>query len=89
VVIEFINGVGHPIWSLRQGGYTPGVATAPLLLVLALALGRQLRPGQRDAGRRIRMIAPERWFLAGFVILFLVFFLLLVIQPTSAGRGGR
>jgi hypothetical protein len=89
VVIEFINGVGHPIWSLRQGGYTPGVATAPLLLVLALALGRQLRPGQRDAGRRIRMIAPERWFLACFVILFLVFFLLLVIQPTSVGRGGR
>ncbi len=43
VVIETINGVGHPLWSLRQGGYTPGVITAPLLLVLALYLGAQLR----------------------------------------------
>lgn len=42
VGIELINGLGHPLWSLRQGGYTPGLATAPLLLVLALYLGRQL-----------------------------------------------
>jgi hypothetical protein len=43
VAIEFINGVGHPLWSLRIGGYTPGVATAPVLLVVALYLARQLR----------------------------------------------
>jgi hypothetical protein len=43
VVIETINGVGHPLWSLRQGGYTPGVFTAPILLVLALYLASQLR----------------------------------------------
>jgi hypothetical protein len=43
VTIEVINGVGHPLWSLRMGGYTPGVATAPALLVIALYLGRQLR----------------------------------------------
>jgi Protein of unknown function with HXXEE motif len=43
VVIETINGVGHPLWSLRQGGYTPGVITAPILLVVALYLGAQLR----------------------------------------------
>jgi hypothetical protein len=43
VVIETINGVGHPLWSLRQGGYTPGVLTAPLLLVLAVYLAAQLR----------------------------------------------
>lgn len=43
VVIETINGLGHPLWSLLEGGYTPGVATAPLLLVLALALSRALR----------------------------------------------
>jgi hypothetical protein len=43
VVIETINGIGHPFWSLRQGGYTPGVLTAPLLLVLAIHLARQLR----------------------------------------------
>ena len=43
VLIETINGVGHPLWSLRQGGYTPGVITAPILLVLALYLGVQLQ----------------------------------------------
>ena len=47
VAIEVVNGVGHPIWSLANGGYTPGVATAPLLLVLALALARRLRAWPR------------------------------------------
>ena len=42
VVIETINGVVHPLWSVRQGGYTPGVLTAPVLLALALILGRRL-----------------------------------------------
>ncbi|HET9678426.1 MAG TPA: HXXEE domain-containing protein [Solirubrobacterales bacterium] len=42
VAIEGLNGIGHPLWSLREGGYTPGVATAPLLLVLALSLARLL-----------------------------------------------
>ena len=41
--IEAINGTVHPLWSLRQDGYTPGVATAPLLLILALVLARRLR----------------------------------------------
>ena len=43
IVIETINGIGHPLWSLRQGGYTPGVLTAPILLVLAVYLASQLR----------------------------------------------
>lgn len=42
VVLQAINGIGHPVWSLRQGGYTPGVITAPVLLVLALLLAAQL-----------------------------------------------
>ncbi|MGO9449659.1 MAG: HXXEE domain-containing protein [Candidatus Binataceae bacterium] len=41
--IELINGIGHPLWSLAVLGYTPGVATAPFLLLLALYLARQLR----------------------------------------------
>lgn len=45
IVIETINGVAHPLWSLRQGGYTPGVLTAPILLVLALYLASQVRRG--------------------------------------------
>jgi Protein of unknown function with HXXEE motif len=43
VGIELVNGVAHPLWSLVQGGYTPGVATAPLLLALAILLARELR----------------------------------------------
>jgi hypothetical protein len=42
-LLELVNGVGHPLWSLRQGGYTPGVATAPVLLVLSLLLLAQRR----------------------------------------------
>jgi len=49
VGIELVNGVGHPLWSLTQRAYTPGVATAPLLLVLALMLARQLRAGGAQA----------------------------------------
>ena len=42
VVVEIINGIVHPLWALRVGGYAAGVATAPILLVLALYLARQL-----------------------------------------------
>lgn len=41
VVGECVNGMAHLIWSFWSGGYTPGVATAPLLLILALYLARQ------------------------------------------------
>jgi len=51
IVVEVINGIGHPLWSIRQGGYTPGTATAPLLLVLAIYLAWQLRRGARVAHR--------------------------------------
>jgi hypothetical protein len=44
--IELLNGIGHPAWSLLQGGYTPGVATAPVLFALALSLAHQLRSGR-------------------------------------------
>ena len=43
VAIEVINGIVHPLWSLREGGYTPGLASAPVLLVLALYLAHLLR----------------------------------------------
>ena len=43
VAIETINGIGHPLWSFLEGGYTPGVATAPVLLFLAICLAVQLR----------------------------------------------
>ncbi|MGH9383730.1 MAG: HXXEE domain-containing protein [Vicinamibacterales bacterium] len=43
VGIELMNGLGHQAWSIIQGGYTPGVATAPVLFVIALSLAYQLR----------------------------------------------
>jgi uncharacterized membrane protein HdeD (DUF308 family) len=49
VTIELVNGLVHPLWSLRELRYTPGVATAPLLLVLALYLARQLRAARSQA----------------------------------------
>lgn len=48
VVVEVINGIGHPLWTLYQGAFTPGVATAPVLLVLAVNLAHQVR---HSAGR--------------------------------------
>jgi hypothetical protein len=45
VVIELINGIGHPIWTLAEWRYTPGVATAPILLFLAVYLAWQLLRG--------------------------------------------
>jgi hypothetical protein len=42
IVIELINGIGHPLWSIQQRSYTPGVITAPVLLILALVLLSQL-----------------------------------------------
>lgn len=41
-VAEIANGAAHLVWSIWQRGYTPGVATAPRLLILALLLARQL-----------------------------------------------
>ena len=43
IIIEFMNGIIHPIWSLMQQSYTPGVLTAPFLLVLALLLIKHSR----------------------------------------------
>jgi hypothetical protein len=43
VLVEIVNGIGHPLWSLRQGAYTPGVLTAPLLLILGINLALRLQ----------------------------------------------
>ncbi len=45
VVIELVNGIGHPAWSVLQRGYTPGVVTAIPLLVVAVLLAYQLAAG--------------------------------------------
>jgi len=42
IVVETINGIVHPVWSVMQGGYTPGVVTALMLSPLALYLAKQV-----------------------------------------------
>lgn len=37
-VLEFGNGIGHTALALSQGGYFPGVATAPVLLGMSTYL---------------------------------------------------
>lgn len=42
IVLELVNGMGHLLWSIREMRYTPGTATVPVLLVLAIVLSRQV-----------------------------------------------
>lgn len=42
VVIELINGIGHPVWAAVQRAYTPGLVTALILLPISLLLARRL-----------------------------------------------
>ena len=42
IVVETINGIVHPVWSVIQRGYTPGVVTALMLAPLALYLAKQV-----------------------------------------------
>jgi hypothetical protein len=53
-LVELINGLGHPLWALRQGDYVPGVATAPVLLVFSVMLLAQIRA----SGNATRLPAP-------------------------------
>jgi hypothetical protein len=43
VIVETINGIGHTLWSVYNVSYTPGVATAPLLILSAVMLARELQ----------------------------------------------
>jgi hypothetical protein len=43
VVLETVNAIGHSLWSLFLGRYTPGLATVPLLILSVWYLGRQLQ----------------------------------------------
>src|SRR5262249_4233927 len=38
VVVEILNGIGHPVISIMERSYIPGTATAPVLLIIALYL---------------------------------------------------
>ncbi len=40
--LELANGVGHVLFSIRRGGYFPGVVTAPVLIATSSYLGIRL-----------------------------------------------
>jgi len=42
-VLEMLNGAVHIIWSISVRGYRPGLATAPILVVIAIVLASALR----------------------------------------------
>ncbi|MEL6811513.1 MAG: HXXEE domain-containing protein [Bacteroidota bacterium] len=48
IVIELLNGVIHPAWSIYQKAYTPGVITAPLLLLTALVLIKHVQTEKQN-----------------------------------------
>ncbi len=41
-ILELINGIGHSVWAITEGSYTPGLATAPVLFILAVNMLRLL-----------------------------------------------
>jgi hypothetical protein len=52
-------------------------------------LHERFRALARATARRVTSLAPDRLFLVGFVLVLLLFFAILIIQPSSVGRGGR
>ena len=53
-VVEMINGSAHIVMALRRGGYFPGVATAAVLLVIAVLLAAQLRGRHSDDNKDLQ-----------------------------------
>ena len=53
IVLELINGIGHSIWTIVQKGYTPGMFTAPILLVIVIVLLRGKLNKKTNAQQRL------------------------------------
>ena len=51
IAVELANGIGHPAWSVMQGGYTPGLITSLMLLPLALLLATRLSTERAVSGK--------------------------------------
>jgi hypothetical protein len=50
IAVEFGNGIGHLTIALARRAYFPGAATAPVLLVLSIALAVRLLLGRSPRG---------------------------------------
>jgi hypothetical protein len=48
IVIEMINGIGHPAWAIYTQAYAPGMITSPILFLLAIYLAKQLTSSRPD-----------------------------------------
>jgi Protein of unknown function with HXXEE motif len=48
VVVEILNGIGHPVISILERSYIPGTATAPFLLVIAVYLLIEIAKSQSN-----------------------------------------
>jgi hypothetical protein len=86
----------------RAGGDRGGVAMMQLARTAAAhgSLGHSLaawivrirerfRTFTRAIARRVGAIRPDQWFLFGFALLLLLYLAVLLVQPSSVGRGGR
>jgi len=51
IVVEILNGIGHPIISMLERSYIPGMATAPFLLIIAVYLLIQILGGHITIGQ--------------------------------------
>jgi hypothetical protein len=49
----------------------------------------RLRAVARATTRRVTSLEPDQVFMVGFVLVLLLFLAILMIQPSSVGRGGR
>ena len=49
----------------------------------------EIRVAAISTARRLKTVSPDQWFLVGFLLLLVVFLFLLIVQPSSVGRGGR
>jgi hypothetical protein len=43
----------------------------------------------RHLPRRLARVSRDQWLLLGFAVMFFLFFIILLVQPSSVGRGGR
>ncbi|MEP6994936.1 MAG: HXXEE domain-containing protein [Acidobacteriota bacterium] len=55
-VLELLNGLAHVAWAIAARAYRPGLATAPLLVLMALVLAWQCRHSPSATRARIHHV---------------------------------
>jgi hypothetical protein len=52
IVVEILNGIGHPVISILERSYIPGTITAPFLFMIAVYLSLQIARRPVSSPRR-------------------------------------